>query len=92
MVALGGCQADGSRLAGGMRSPVTAGGDGSMPASGLGGAKWLGSSGVCLLSKIGLVPDSLLILNLCWLKGGPYGLVLSVQSDVRLGYFTCSTG
>ena len=38
-----------------------------------------GTSGVCLLSKVGFVPDSLLILSLYWLKGGPYGSVLSVH-------------
>ena len=92
MVALGGCQAGGPGLDGGMRSPITAGGDGSLLASGLGGTKWTGTSGVCFLGKVGLVPDSLLILNLYWPKVGPYGSVLSVHSDVRLGYFSCSTG
>ena len=39
MVALSSDQAGGLRLGGGTRAPVTSGGDGSLPAAGLGGDK-----------------------------------------------------
>ena len=39
MVAPSGGQVGGSRLGGGTRAPVTANGDGSMPAPGLGGSQ-----------------------------------------------------
>ena len=57
-----GDQAVGPRLGGGTRAPITADGDGSMAAYGLGGGQVAGNPGVCCLDQGGTVPDSLTIL------------------------------
>ena len=50
VVAPSGGQADGPRLGGGTTALVTTEGDGSMPASGLGGGQVAGHLGVCFLN------------------------------------------